>query len=48
MKNKVHIPVATPRKIIASPALMAALRRLEDKHARQSSPQNKKKPIDGQ
>ena len=48
MKRKVFPSMETPRKIIASPALMAVLRRLEDKHARQSAPQNKEKPSHGQ
>ena len=40
MKRKKYVPLGTPQKIIASPALEAALRRLDAKHARQSTPQN--------
>lgn len=36
-----------PQKLIASPHLMAVLRRLDAKHARQSTPQNKEKPTKG-
>lgn len=47
MKRKAFTFTGTPRKIIASPALMAVLRRLDAKHARQSIPQNKKKSTKG-
>ena len=39
MKRKALFPLGTPRKIVASPALMAVLRRLDAKHARQSTPE---------
>lgn len=48
MKRKAFTSMGTPRKIVASPALMAVLRRLEAKHARQSTPQNEEKHVDGQ
>ena len=40
MKSKAFTFTGAPRKIVASPALMAVLRRLEAKHARQSTPNN--------
>lgn len=40
MKRKAFTFTGTPRKIIASPHLMAVLRRLDAKHARQSTPEN--------
>lgn len=40
MKRKALFLMGTPRKIVASPALMAVLRRLEAKHSRQSTPNN--------
>lgn len=40
MKRKKYVPMGTPQKIVASPALEAALRRLDAKHARQSTPEN--------
>lgn len=39
MKRKKYAPMGTPRKIIASPALVSVLRRLDAKHARQSTPE---------
>ena len=39
MKRKSFTFTGAPRKIVASPALMAVLRRLETKHARQSTPE---------
>ena len=38
MKSKAFTFTGAPRKIVASPALMAVLRRLDAKHARQSTP----------
>lgn len=38
MKRKAFTFTGTPQKIIASPHLMAVLRRLDAKHARQSTP----------
>lgn len=40
MKRKAFTFTGAPRKIVASPALMAVLRRLDAKHARQSTPNN--------
>lgn len=40
MKRKKYVPLGTPQKFVASPALEAALRRLDAKHARQSTPEN--------
>lgn len=40
MKRKKYIPLGTPQKIVASPVLEAVLRRLDAKHARQSTPEN--------
>lgn len=47
MRPKKCNPIGKPQKIIASPHLMAVLRRLDAKHARQSTPQNKENPTKG-
>lgn len=39
MRPKKYNPMGKPQKIIASPHLMAVLRRLDAKHARQSTPE---------
>lgn len=47
MKRKKYVPLGTPQKITASPVLEAVLRRLDAKHARQSTPQNEEKLTKG-